>query len=154
MAKKKAPPRERLVGFAETIREKLEFRGQDALFGAAVEIGHLAAHADGEMDGGERQQIIDAIEILSKGLVVEWEVDSILEAAANTTQEEAQRAGALGARLRELGQPEAGLLVGAFVAQASSGIDKSERRVLAAVGKAAGLSDAKVRDILKAVGDS
>ena len=63
-----------------------------------------------------------------------------------------EKAEAVGKRLGALGQAEAGLLLGAFVAQAVGGIDAAERKVLRAVGKAAAISDAKIRRILKAVG--
>lgn len=151
-ATSKKPTKEKLAAFAEEVRKELEFRGQDAVYGVAVEIGYLAAGADGEMDASERAAIIDAVDILSQGVVIELEVDSIIEAADAKTDDKGARAKALGARLEELGQAEAGLLFGAFVAQASSGIDSDERKVLRAVGRAAGISDRRIRAILKVVG--
>ena len=51
--------------------------------------------------------------------------------------------------LKELGQPEAGLLVAAFVARATNGVEKAEAEVLKAIAKAAGLSADKVKTIVK-----
>jgi tellurite resistance protein len=148
----KKPTKEKLASFAEEVRKELEFRGQDEVYGVAVEIGYLAAHADGEMDDSERKAIIDAVDILSKGMVIELEVDSIIETADGKEGSLEDQAKDLGARLKDLGQADPGLLFGAFVAQASSGIDKSERKVLRTVGRAAGISDSKIRRILKVVG--
>lgn len=148
----KRPTKEKLATFAEEVRKQLEFRGQDEVYGVAVEIGYLAASADGTIDDEERQAIIDAVDILSQGVVIELEVDSIIEAASADDQPVKAHAEALGKRLKALGQADAGLLFGAFVAQSSSGIDKSERSILRAVGKAAGISDRKIRTILKVVG--
>ncbi|HEX7603733.1 MAG TPA: hypothetical protein VF316_19075, partial [Polyangiaceae bacterium] len=65
---------------------------------------------------------------------------------------DAKRAELVGAKLKALGQPEAGILFAAFVSQASGGIDKKESAVLHAIGKAAGLAKPKVTAILKRVG--
>ncbi len=151
-ASSKRPTKDKLAAFAEAVRQELEFRGQDEVYGVAVEIGHLAAGADGHMDQGEREAIIEAVDILSQGVVIELEVDAIIEAADAQEATPDARAEALGKRLAALAQAEAGLLFGAFVAQASSGIDKEERKVLRAVGRAAGLSDRRIRSILKVVG--
>lgn len=148
----KKPTKEKLASYAEEVRKQLDFRGQDEVYGVAVEIGYLAARADGTMDEGERKAIIHAVDILSQGVVIELEVDSIIEAADGKDGSLEDQAKALGKRLEELGQSDPGLLFGAFVAQASSGIDKRERKVLRTVGRAAGISDRKIRTILKVVG--
>ena len=148
----KKPTKEKLAAFAEAVRKELEFRGQDEVFSVAVEIGYLAARADGKMDAGERQAIIDAVDILSQGTVIELEVDAIIEAADKREGDMAATAKVLGERLKDLEQADPGLLFGAFVAQASSGIDKDERKVLRTVGRAAGIKDHRIRTILKVVG--
>jgi tellurite resistance protein len=147
-ANRKKPTKEKLAEFAEAVRKGLEFRSQDAVFQIAVEIGYLAAKADGSFDDAEKKAIVDAVDILSKGTVIELEVESIIaEADAGDAD-----AAALGEKLKGLEQAEAGLMFGAFVAQATHGIDKDERKVLREVGKAAGLKAAKIRAILKVVG--
>jgi hypothetical protein len=75
----------------------------------------------------------------------------MLEAAGKAAGADA-KGKAIGAKLKELGAPEAGLLVAAFVAQATSGIDQKEAKVLREIGKAAGVADKRVKDILKEVG--
>jgi tellurite resistance protein len=153
-ATSKKPTKEKLATYAAEVRKELkEFRQQDEVFRLAVEIGFLAAGADGSMDSGERQAIIDAVDILSQGVVIELEVDTLIKEASKRGGKTLESAEAIGARLKELGQAEAGLLFGAFVAQASSGIDRSERKVLRAVGRAAGIADRRIRAILKTVGD-
>lgn len=153
MATSKRPTEDKLTEYATTIRSELkEFRQQDDAYRLAVEVGYLAACADGKVDESEKQTLTHAIDILSGGVVIELEVDSIIaeiDAAAGDADAKAE---ALGAKLASLGQGDAGLLVGAFVAQATSGIDKSERTVLRAVGKAAGVKDQRIRAILKTVG--
>lgn len=137
---------------ADEIRKDLAVPKQNELFEAAAEAGWLAASADGTVDDEERKALVEAIGVLSKGAVIEWEVEALLDACAKRKDD--KRADALGERLAALGQPEAGLLFAAFVAQASGGIDKKESAVLHSIGKAAGLAKKKVSAILKRVGAS
>ncbi|MBW2458506.1 MAG: hypothetical protein JRI68_28665 [Deltaproteobacteria bacterium] len=150
---KKKPTKEKLAEYAEQIRGELEeFRKQDDMFRVAVEVGYLAARADGEVDEAERQALIAAVDILSQGVVIELEVDAIVAELEAVEGNDLQKAEALGAKLDSASQADAGLLVGAFVAQATSGIDRGERKVLRTMGRAAGLKDHRIRAILKAVG--
>lgn len=135
---------------AEEIRKDLAVPKQNELFEAAAEAGWLAANADGTVDAEERKALVDAIGVLSKGVVIEWEVEELLDACAKRKDD--KRSSAIGQRLAALGQPEAGVLFAAFVAQASGGIDKKESAVLHAIGKAAGLARNEVSAILKRVG--
>jgi tellurite resistance protein len=139
---------------AEGIKKDLAVPKQNEVFKAAAEAGWLAACADGTVDDEERAMLVRAIEILSTGAVIEWEVEDLLEGAEKSSKSEgeAKRADAVGAKLKELGQPEAGLLFAAFVAQSSGGIDKKESSVLHAIGKAAGIAKTKVTALLKRVG--
>ncbi len=139
---------------AADIKKDLAVPKQNDVFAAAAEAGYLAACADGTVDDEERSMLVRAIEVLSTGGVIEWEVEDLLESSAARAKAdgEAKRADAVGSKLKELGQPEAGLLFAAFVAQASGGIDKKESAVLHAIGKAAGLAKPKVAALLKRVG--
>lgn len=139
---------------AVEIRKELKVPKQNEVFEVATEAGFLAAHADGVVDEKERAVLVKAIEVLSVGAIVEWEVETLLDACADRAKGEgdAKRAELVGGKLKALGQPEAGLLFAAFVSQASGGIDKKESAVLHAIGKAAGLAKAKVTAILKRVG--
>lgn len=138
---------------ADAIRKDLAVPKQNEVFEAAAEAGFLAANADGNVDDEERAMLVAAIETLSKGAVIEWEADTLIESCAERAKKDgAKRAEAVGARLKDLGQPEAGLLFAAFVAQASGGIDKQESAVLHAIGKAAGVTKQKVTALLKRVG--
>lgn len=141
---------------AEELRKDLNVPKQGEVFRLATEAGYLAASTDGKVDADERAAIVRAIEVLSKGVVIEWEVESLLDASAESAKKDgaAKRAEAVGASLKELGQPEAGLLFAAFVAQSSGGIDKKESEVLHAIGKAAGVAKNKVTALLKRVGAS
>lgn len=136
---------------ADAIRKELAVPKQNEVFEAAAEAGFLAAHADGTVDDAERASLVAAIETLSKGAVIEWEADALLEQCAERAKD-GKRAEVVGARLKALGQPEAGLLFAAFVAQASGGIDKKEAAVLHAIGKSAGVAKTKVTALLKRVG--
>ena len=150
----KRPTKEKLQAMADAVRKELtEFRDQDAVFKLAVETGYLAAKADGSVDDEEKKRIVEAIEILSQGVVIELEVDAICEEVDSSGASAADRIKSIGERLKKLGQGDAGLLFGAFVAQATQGIDKSERKVLREVGRAAGVNDRRIRAILKVVGD-
>jgi len=141
---------------AEGIKKDLAVPKQNEVFEAAAEAGYLAACADGTVDDEERDMLVRAIEILSTGAVIEWEVEELLETAAKNAKSdgESKRADVVGGKLKELGHPEAGLLFAAFVAQASGGIDKKESAVLHAIGKAAGIAKTKVTALLKRVGAS
>jgi tellurite resistance protein len=139
---------------ADAIKTELAVPKQNEVFETAAEAGFLAASADGTVDEEEHQMLVEAIEVLSTGAVIEWEVESLLEACAAREKADGagKRAEAVGAKLKALGQPDAGLLFAAFVAQASGGIDKSESAVLHSIGKAAGLAKNKVTALLKKVG--
>ena len=148
----KKPTKEKLAQYAEAVRKELEFRSQQEVFVQAVELSYLAAQADGAMDDAEKKRIVEAVDVLSQGTVIELEVESIIEEADASDADEATAIASLGAKIKELGHADTCLLFAAFVAQATAGIDKNERRVLRAVGKAAGLKEARIRGILKVVG--
>jgi tellurite resistance protein len=141
---------------AADIRKDLNVPKQNEVFEAAAEAGFLAANADGEVDEEERAMLVKAIEVLSVGAVIEWEVETLLDGCADRAKSDgdAKRADLVGQKLKALGQPEAGLLFAAFVAQASGGIDKKESALLHAIGKSAGVAKAKVTALLKRVGAS
>ena len=140
---------------ADQIREDLKVPHQSDVFAQAVEAGYLAARADGEVDANERQVLTKAVELLSKGAVIEWETEQLLDVCQVRAEKDgaAARATKVGEALKELGQAEAGLLVAAFVARATTGVEKSEAEVLKAIGKAAGLSADKVKTIVKRATD-
>ncbi len=141
---------------AADIRKDLNVPKQNEVFEAAAEAGFLAANADGTVDDEERAMLVKAIEVLSVGAVIEWEVETLLDGCADRAKAEGadKRADLVGQKLKALGQPEAGLLFAAFVAQASGGIDKKESAVLHAIGKSAGVQKPKVSALLKRVGAS
>ena len=136
---------------ADQIRDDLKVPRQSDVFAHAVEAGYLAARADGEVDKNERQVLARAVELLSQGAVIEWETETLLEECATRAEKEGAdtRAVKVGEALKELGQAEAGLLVAAFVARATNGVEKSEAEVLKAIGKAAGLTADKVKAVVK-----
>ena len=148
----KKPTKDQLDAYATAVRKELSVPRQSDVFRAAVEAGYLAATTDGTLDAGERAAIIAAVAILSQGAVIEWEADSLVDDCEKQEGSADDRAKAVGARLKELGQPEAGLLFGAYVAQATAGIDKKEEKILKTIGKSAGVADKRVREILKTVG--
>jgi tellurite resistance protein len=150
MAKK--PTREQIESFAGVIRDKVSVPRQNEVFKAAVDAAHLASMIDGKIDEAEKKAIVEALEVLSKGHVIEWEIDLMVDEAQKSSGSRDAKAKAIGDRLKELGQPEAGLYVAAFVAQSTAGIDDKEARVLKSIGKAAGIGDKRVREILKDVG--
>lgn len=143
--------RQTLEEHAEDIQKALAVPRQSDVFKAAVEAGYLAARADGSVSDAERATLAKAVEVLSRGLVIEWETEQLLddcEAASKAKGDEA-RAEEVGASLKALGQAEAGLLVAAFVARATNGVEKSEAEMLKAIGKAAGISGKTVGEIVK-----
>jgi tellurite resistance protein len=139
---------------AESIRAELRVPKQNEVFKAAVEAGYLAALADGHVDAEETATIVRAVEILSTGAVIEWEADELVQECARKADAETpgKRAAAVGAELAALGQGEAGIYFAALVAYASKGIDKKEADVLKEIGKAAGMTSDRVRDIVKKAG--
>jgi tellurite resistance protein len=140
---------------ADSIREDLKVPRQSDVFAHAVEAGYLAARADGEVDPNERAVLSKAVELLSKGAVIEWETEQLLDECQTRAEKHGaeERAKKVGEALKELGQAEAGLLVAAFVARATNGVEKSEAEVLKTIGKAAGLSADKVKTIVKRATD-
>jgi tellurite resistance protein len=140
-----------LAEHADKIRGELTFPRQSEVFAAAVEAGYLAARADGDVDGEERETLVKAIELLSQGAVIEWETDALVDEcrARALAEGDATRAEKVGTLLKDLGHAEPALLVAAFVARATGGVEKSEAEVLKAIGKAAGLSAQAVGGVVK-----
>jgi tellurite resistance protein len=136
---------------AEKIRAELNVPRQNEVFKAAVEAGYLTARADGGVDATEREVLVQVVEILSRGLVLEWETDALIDEYEKLTDAEGLegRAAKVGSTLKELGQAEAGIFVGAVVARATKGIDKSEAALLKAIGKSAGVANSTVGEIVK-----
>ena len=153
---KKVPTVAVLNKYADEIRSDLAVPRQNDVFRVATEAGFLAANADGHVDDDEKKVIVEAVGLLSKGAVIEWEADTLLEEAAARLEKDGadRRHEAVGEELKSLGQPEAALLFAAFVAQASGGIDKDETEVLQAIGKSAGIAKNKITAMLKRVGAS
>lgn len=147
MSKKKLS----LEDHADKIREEMKVPRQAEVFEAAVEAGYLTARADGGVDDTEREVLTQAVELLSQGLVIEWETEALLEKCKELADAEGVegRAAKVGATLKDLGQAEAGLFVAALVARATKGVEKSEAELLKAIGKSAGIGTDKVRDIVK-----
>jgi hypothetical protein len=140
-----------LEDHADKIREELKVPRQNELFRAAVEAGYLTARADGGVDDTEREMLVRAVEVLSQGLVIEWESEALIDECKKLADEQGveARAAKVGETLKELGQVEAGMFVAALVARATKGVDKSEAELLKAIGKSAGIGNDKIRDIVK-----
>lgn len=140
-----------LEDHADKIREELKVPRQGDVFKAAIEAGYLTALADGGVDDTERDVLMRAVELLSQGLVIEWESETLIDECKKLAETEGvdKRAVKVGETLKELGQSEAGLFVAALVARATKGVEKSEAELLKTIGKAAGLGTDKVRDIVK-----
>jgi tellurite resistance protein len=139
---------------AESIRAELRVPQQNDVFRQAVEAGYLAALADGKVDEGEISTIVRAIDLLSKGAVIEWEASTLMEECAARASKEGveARALAVGGALKNLGQAEAGILFAAFIARATNGVDKKEAEMLKKIGKAAGLAAKQVGELVKKAG--
>ena len=151
MAAKKSTQNEQLVAQAKAVREALPPQQQSIVFKLATEAGYLTGLADGTEDVAERAALVRAIEALSEGLVLEWEVDDLLsEAAAAIGKEGADaRARAIGKQLKELDAADAGIFIAAVVAHATAGIDKTEASVLEKIGTAAGLAKPQIAALVK-----
>lgn len=140
-----------LEDHAAEIRTEIAAARQSDVFAAAVEAGYLAARADGKVEDQERATLVRAVELLSQGAVIEWETTQLLDACEARAQAEGDevRSEKVGAKLKELGQAEAGILVAAFVARATNGVEKAEAERLKAIGKAAGVAAKTVGEIVK-----
>jgi tellurite resistance protein len=136
---------------ARAIRSQLPSDAQDKLFRMAVEAGYLAALADGHADPGEMAALVHAIEELSDGVVVGWEVEVLIEECNECIGMEGhqQRAQVVGNELKEIGLSEAGLLIAAYVAFATGGLDEKEVTMLRTLGEAAGLDSDALKPIVK-----
>ena len=140
-----------LDDYANQIRDDLKVPNQSAVFAHAVEAGYLAALADGNVDQEERNVLAKAVEQLSQGAVIEWETEALLDECSVRAESDGveARSKAVGEGLKALGQPQAGLLVAAFVARATNGVHKSEAETLKAIAKAAGISAEEMKQIVK-----
>jgi tellurite resistance protein len=151
MNQKKGPNTAYLEEQAGAVQKSLPAANQSLLFEAAVEAGYLTALADGSEDEGEREALVEAIEILSKGLVLEWEVEPLIDKVAARVQAEGSdaRCASVGKSIKELDGVEAALLIGAVVAHATGGIDKKEAGVLEKIATAAGFERKQIAAIVK-----
>ena len=151
MAAKKSTQGEQLEEQARLVREALPPQRQSIVFKLATEAGYLTGLADGAEDMAERAALVRAIEGLSQGVVLEWEVDQLLsEAAAALAKEGAEaRAKSIGKQLKELDAADAGIFIAAIVAHATAGIDKSEASILEKIGTAAGLAKPQIAALVK-----
>ena len=140
-----------LEDHADKIREELKVPRQGDLFKAAIEAGYLTARADGGVDDTEIEVLVKAVELLSQGLVLEWETQSLIDDCKQLADTEGVegRAAKVGEALKSLGHGEAGLFVAALVARATKGVEKSEAELLKTIGKSAGIPTDTVRDIVK-----
>src|SRR5262245_54454743 len=131
---------------AAELQKELAAHKQNEMHRYAVEAGYLCALADGNADAQEKEALSESMEALSSGLVVEWEVNALIDDINEHIGAEGHvaRCEAVGAKLKELGQAEAGILIGAYVALATSGIDKKEAEMLERIGKAAGVERKQV----------
>ena len=145
------PAETRLEAYAVAIRGALAVPKQADVYRHAIEAGYLTALADGDADAAEMAAIVRSLHALSAGLVVDWEVESVLDQCNEAIGGEgpAARCEVVGQKLLELGQIEAGMFIAALVALASNGIDKREAARLEAIGKAGGLDKAQLTDIVK-----
>jgi hypothetical protein len=136
---------------AEEVRKRLSVPQQSTLFASAVEAGYLTALADGSEDAGERAALVKAVETLSQGLVLEWEIEELLGQCWSRISGEGPeaRAHAVGQSLKSAGDPEGGLFVAALVAMATNGIDATEAAMLEKIGVAAGLAKPQIASIVK-----
>jgi tellurite resistance protein len=151
VSKKQPLQKSELEKLAQQIATELKGKDQNALFRAAVEAGHLAALADGDADAAEQGAIVKAIEVLSSGAVIEWEVEALIAESAERIAAEGavERSAAVGAALKGLKQVDAGLLIASLVAFATGGLDKREAGVLERIGVAAGLGKPEITAIVK-----
>jgi tellurite resistance protein len=142
---------ELLAKYGEVIDKALPINDRDKLFDTAVEAGFLVALADTDADSEERKAIDDALFAISKGVVIDWEVDALVNRACERIGAEGHqaRAEAVGETLQALGQAEAGLFIAALVALASSGLDKREVEMLKRIGEAAGLDGEAIAATVK-----
>lgn len=140
-----------IAQIAAAIEEALPRDDREKLFDTAVEAGFLAALADKRVQDAERKAIDDALFGISKGIVIDWEVDALINRATKRISEEgnAKRATAVGETLKALGQAETGVLIAALVALASRGVSKKELGVLKRIGKAADLDEDAVAAIVE-----
>lgn len=145
-----------LAKYGETIEKALPVDDRDKLFETAVEAGFLVALADTDADSAERKAIDDALFAISKGVVIDWEVDALINRACEHigTEGHAARAEAVGETLQALGQPEAGLFIAALVALASRGLDQREVDMLKKIGAAAGLDADTIAATVKRARDA
>lgn len=147
----KAASKLSIEDYADKVREQLKVPRQDEVFKAAIEAGYLTALADGGMDDAERDILVKAVEMLSQGLVIEWETQGLIDDLQKLVEAEGLegRAAKVGEKLKELNQVEAGLFVAAIVARTTKGVEKSEAELLKAIGKAAGVGMDVVKDVVK-----
>ncbi|MFO0565363.1 MAG: hypothetical protein U0263_06860 [Polyangiaceae bacterium] len=140
-----------LKKIAAEMRKAMTGPALNQVYRYAMEAGYLCALADGEADDDEKKAIVEALHDLSSGLVVEWEVDAMMDECNEAIGSEghAGRCDSVGKKLKELGHAETGLLIGAYTALATAGLDKKEAGMLEKIGSAAGIPKTQVTNLVK-----
>ena len=136
---------------ATEIRAELGAADQSRVFALAIEAAVLAAMSDGNIDADEKAALVRAVELVSRGAVIEWETETLVdECVARAKADGAEkRAKAVGEALAALKQAEAAVLIAGVVAAATGGVDKAEAEAIRAVAKAAGITADKTKAIMK-----
>jgi tellurite resistance protein len=118
-----------------------------------IDLGVLVVSADGVVDQAEREIMVDVFQTLLDTKLSAEVVDHLMTASLQVIQAAGAepRARLIGEILHDCDAAEPGILVALAVAYASEGLSKEERVVIERISDAAGLSRARLEELISRV---
>jgi tellurite resistance protein len=115
-----------------------------------VDLLVLVANADGVIDPKERAALQTGMEIIAGATLIKPVVNALVQKSLEKIAKESvgERALVVGQALARANHAEDGLRVGVAVALASEGVAQAEHEVLAAISRAAGVSAARLDELI------
>jgi tellurite resistance protein len=151
---------EAAIDFIRPLADRAKSMERDAdrvaIIAPLIEAACVTAIADDELDDAER----DAIRAVTHAIGVRPLDDAAIEAVVASSIDHTRRHGVeqrcndLGAKLKKLGLAEEGLGVATLIAQVSHGVDQSELAALQLLARAAGVSEARLVEVIQRVDQS
>lgn len=111
-----------------------------------IDLGVLVASADGTVDAGEREMLLDVFQTLLDTKITPEVVDALVTASVSVIEQAGaeSRAKLIAAILQDCDAVEDGILVALAIAFASQGLSKAEQKVVERIAAAAELDPARL----------
>ncbi len=118
-----------------------------------IDLGVLVASADGTVDAGEREMLLDVFQTLLDTKITPEVVDALVTASVSVIEQAGaeSRAKLIAAILQDCDAVEDGILVALAIAFASQGLSKAEQKVVERIADAAQLDASRLEVLTEKV---